>query len=124
MKLMKRNLRPVWVVNPGSDTTSAVDENGWETGELTTSMSKAIKLMANVAPASGVNYAEVFGKIERFDRVLMFEDYNAPITLDTLLFIEKSPEFVDGQPVPDYKVIEVSKSLNILAVGVRKVTVS
>lgn len=124
MRLMKRNLKPVWIVNPGMETVSSVDEDGWETGELTTTMSKPIKLMANIAPASGLNYAEVFGKVERFERVLMFDDYNAPITLDTLLFVEKKPEFVNGQPVPDYKVIEVSRSLNVLAVGVRKVTLS
>lgn len=50
---------------------------------------------------------------------------NCPIDENTLLFVDKEPEFGnDGNPLCDYRVRRVAKSLNSISYAISKVTVS
>lgn len=60
-----------------------------------------------------------------YDKVLITDDTNCPIDENTLLFVDKEPEFGnDGNPLCDYRVRRVAKSLNSISYAISKVTVS
>lgn len=125
-----------------------VDENGNETGERILNYARAVKMKAHISPASGVNQAEQFGGLEDYDKVIVTADMNCPIDENTVLFIDKSPEYTEVKtyeieeqesealyasnelvektylvPVYDYIVKRVAKSLNQISIAVSKVKV-
>ena len=95
MKLMKRNLQPVWYAL--YDTKEPIrDEKG-----------------------------DMFGNLESYDKVLITDDMSCPIDENTVLFIDREPTFnADGSPAFDYIVRRVAKSLNNISYAVSKVNVS
>lgn len=123
MKLMKRNLTPVYYCLY-SDRQPIMDDDGYETGEYGVGYGKAVKLMCSVSPATGYAQAEMFGSLESYDKVLITDDMTCPIDENTVLFIDKEPEFEGGKPKFDYKVRRVAKSLNAISYAVSKVKVS
>lgn len=123
MRLMKRNLKPVWYcLYQGKGTVK--DDDGYETGEDGVTYGEPVKLMCNVSPASGFAQTDVFGNLESYDKVLITDDMDCPIDENTVLFIDKEPQVVDGKPLYDYTVKRVAKSLNSISYAVSKVKVS
>lgn len=120
------------------------DEYGNETGETLVVYQEPVEMKANVSQAAGQTNAEMFGTLENYDKVIVTSDMSCPIDENTVLFIEKAPEFVGtgdyaiageaiagiavaGEtmvPVYDYIVRRVSKSLNSIAIAIRRVNVS
>ena len=49
---------------------------------------------------------------------------DCPIAEDTVLFVDKNPEYKDGKPLYDYIVKRVAKSLNSISIAISKVNVS
>lgn len=123
MKLMKRNLTPVHYCLY-SERVPLKDDDGYETGEYKVGYGEAVQLMCSVSPAMGYAQAEMFGNLESYDKVLITDDMTCPIDENTVLFIDKEPEFEDGKPKYDYTVRRVAKSLNAISVAVSKVKVS
>lgn len=123
MKLMKRNLKPVWYCLYSTKATQK-DDDGYETGEDGVSYGEPVKLMCNVSPATGFAQTDVFGNLESYDKVLITDDMNCPIDENTVLFIDKEPQVADGKPLYDYTVKRVAKSLNSISIAVSKVKVS
>lgn len=123
MKLMKRNLTPVYYCLY-SERVPLKDDDGYETGEYKVGYGEAVQLMCSVSPATGYAQAEMFGNLESYDKVLITDDMTCPIDENTVLFIDKEPEFEDGKPKYDYTVRRVAKSLNAISVAVSKVKVS
>lgn len=123
MKLMKRNLKPVWYCLYSTKATQK-DDDGYETGEDGVSYGEPVKLMCNVSPATGFAQTDVFGNLESYDKVLITDDMNCPIDENTVLFIDKEPRVVGGKPLYDYTVKRVAKSLNSISIAVSKVKVS
>ena len=123
MKLMKRNLKPVWYCLYSTKATQT-DDDGYETGEDGVSYGEPVKLMCNVSPATGFAQTDVFGNLEFYDKVLITDDMNCPIDENTVLFIDKEPQVVGGKPLYDYTVKRVAKSLNSISIAVSKVKVS
>lgn len=123
MKLLKRNLQPVWycLYKNKSDLT---DDEGYETGEKTVSYEKPVKMMCNVSPATGEAQLALFGSLESYDKVIVTDDVNCPIDENTVLFIDKKPGYNQGKPTFDYTVRRVAKSHNSLSIAVSKVKVS
>ena len=66
----------------------------------------------------------MFGNLESYDKVIITDDMDCPIDENTVLFIDKDPEFKDGKPTFDYTVRRVAKSLNTISYAVSKVKVS
>ena len=117
-----------------------VDENGNETGEIVPHYGEAIPFWANVSPAAGVAQFEAFGNMGNYDRVIVTRDMNCPINENTVLFLDKAPEYTeletevgDGSqetstvtyylPKYDYLVKSVARGLDAIAIAIRKVDV-
>lgn len=123
MRLMKRNLKPVWYCLYDSKATQK-DDDGYETGEDGVAYGEPVKMLCNVSPATGFAQTDVFGNLESYDKVLITDDMDCPIDENTVLFIDKEPQVVDGKPKYDYTVKRVAKSLNSISYAVSKVKVS
>lgn len=123
MKLMKRNLKPIWYCLYEGETVLK-DEDGYETGEKGLAYSEPVKTFCNVSPATGYAQTDVFGNLESYDKVVVVDNKDCPIDENTVLFIDKEPEFKDSKPVFDYTVRRVAKSLNHISYAVSKVKTS
>lgn len=118
MKLLKRNTQTVWYQNPGNYYPQE-DENGYYTGENVMNYSTPQALTCTVIDATERTTLELFGANEFYDRILLYDDKSVNIKETSLLFIDTSPER-PGE-LPDYKVISIRRTLNFIAIGVRKV---
>lgn len=108
-----------------ADKIPIVDEYGNETGENQVAYADPVKMYANISPASGAAQTEQFGNLENYDKVIVTRDMDCPINENSVLFIDKEPEYsLDGDPMYDYTVRRVAKSLNSISIAVRKVNVS
>lgn len=147
MRGLKRNQTTFWYCLLIPDTQEAiVDEYGNETGEIIPAYEQAVQMAANVSPATGQNQVEQFGNLDSYDKVIVTCDMSCPIDENTVLFIDKQPEYtevqtheiVEGQalfaddeivehtyelPKYNYIVKRVAKSLNGISIAVRKVDV-
>ena len=146
MKTMKRNQRPFYYCTIRKDSNGSavtrviIDENGNETGQHIVLYNSPVRMKANVSPATGQSMAEQFGNLENYDKVIVTEDLKCPIDENSVLFIDKEPEFTNvlthdttavtvteetvSVPAFDYIVRGVAKSLNSVSIAVRKVNVS
>lgn len=146
MKNLKRNERSFYYCLY-SGKTPIIDENGHETGESILTYEEPVQMYASVSQATGQSNTEQFGNLDNYDKVIVTHDLTCPIDENSVLFIDKEPEYgesvtVDYQesdtlfgedtatpvtvqvPLPDYVVRRVAKSLNVIAIAVRKVEVS
>lgn len=147
MRTLKRNQKSFWycLLDDGfEDETSPAEESGEteqteQTGETimatatdddgddygeSVAYEEAVQMYANISPATGQTQIEQFGNIENIDKIIVTDDMSCPIDENTVLFVDKEPETVDGVPVYDYIVKRVSKSLNSISIAIRKVEVS
>ena len=117
MKTMKRNQVPFWYLLYDRKE-DLKDEYGNESGESAIIYKPAVKMEANVS-------AEQFGNFAGYDKVIVTDDLSCPIDENSVLFIDKEPEYAkDGTPLYDYIVKRVAKSLNSISYAVSKVSVS
>ena len=118
------NLKPVhYCLYKGREPL--LDDDGNETGEYQVGYESPVELQCSVSPATGYAQVNMFGNLESYDKVLITDDTNCPIDENTLLFVDKEPEFGnDGNPLCDYRVRRVAKSLNSISYAISKVTVS
>lgn len=88
-------------------------------------LSERVAFEANVSAATGSAQVEQFGNYAGYDKVIVTDDITCPIDENTVLFIDKEPEYSeDGTPLYDYIVKRVARSLNSVAYAVSKVSVS
>ena len=107
----------------------------------------AVEKMADyISQATGQSNTEQFGNLENYDKVIVTDWIDCPIDENSVLFIDKRPEYtevqtheiVEGQalyaddevvektyelPKYNYIVKRVAKSLNGISIAVRKVDV-
>lgn len=123
-----------------------IDENGNETGEIVPHYGAAVMMWANVSPAAGAAQFEQFGNMGNYDKVIVTRDMTCPINENTVLFIDKEPEYTtvtthdieegnalyaDDEIVPvtyllpkyDYLVKRVARGLDAISIAVRKVDI-
>ena len=112
MKTMERNKVPFWYLL--YDRKEAVkDEDGNETGDYRVVYKEAVFQRENISAATGSAQVEQFGNFISYDKVIVTDDLCCPIDENTVLFIDKEPEYdEDGNPLYDYIVKRVAKSLN------------
>lgn len=124
MKTMERNKVPFWYLL--YDRKEAVkDEDGNETGDYRVVYKKAVFRRENISAATGSAQVEQFGNFISYDKVIVTDDLCCPIDENTVLFIDKEPEYDEyGNPLYDYIVKRVAKSLNSISYAVSKVNVS
>lgn len=124
MKTLNRNKSPFWYLLYDRKV-SAKDEYGNETGEEIVFYKPAVAMSANISAATGSAQVEQFGNFAGYDKVIVTDDLSCPIDENTVLFIDKEPQYdEDGKPLYDYVVRRVAKSLNSISYAVSKVTVS
>ena len=124
MKTLNRNKSPFWYLLYDRKV-SAKDEYGNETGEGIVFYKSAVAMSANISAATGSAQVEQFGNFAGYDKVIVTDDRSCPIDENTVLFIDKKPQYdEDGKPLYDYMVRRVAKSLNSISYAVSKVTVS
>lgn len=124
MKVMERNKRTFWYCLYDRKEP-IIDEDGNETGEEQIFYKPAQSLRANISAASGSSQVEQFGNLAGYDKVIVLDDTSCPIDENTVLFIDKEPEYgKDGNPLYDYRVKRVAKSLNSVSIAATKVSVS
>lgn len=124
MKIMERNKQSLFYCL--FDTSQAVtNAEGDETGEYKVTYKAEVEMKANISAATGYAQVEQFGNFITYDKVIVTDDMSCPIDENTVLFIDKAPEYdKDGNPLFDYTVRRVAKSLNSIAIAVSKVNVS
>jgi len=124
MKLLNRNTRTIYY-RLYEGQKDVLDEDGNKTGEKTVAYSEPKELMCSVSPASGKTQIEMFGNLDSYDKAVVTDDMKCPIDENSVLFVDKSPEEdADGNPLPDYRIRKVAKSLNCISYAISKVTVS
>lgn len=122
MKLLKRNLKPVWYCNYLEEIPT-LDDEGYETGDKRIVYTDPKCVECNVSAEKGEAQLQVFGNLDSYEKVILMDsDYG--IDENSVLFVDKDPEVVDGKPIYDYIVKRVAKSLNSVAIAVSKVTTS
>lgn len=123
MKLMNRNKIPVYYcLYKGKK--ALLDEEGNETSEYEVEYKRPAKLMCSVSHATGYAQMDMFGKLDSYDKVLITDDTTCPIDENTVLFVDKRPDFRQGKPAFDYVVQRVAKSPNSISYAIAKVRVS
>lgn len=103
-----------------------MDDYGNPTGQFQKTYSAPVPFIANVSPVSGEDVVDIFGAIERYDRVIQTCDMTCPINENSVLYLDTVPtQGLDGTwSAHDYVVKRVAKSVNTIRVGVSKVNVS
>lgn len=124
MKTLKRNKQAFWyALYDGKQAVTDTDGN--ETGEYKIVYKTAVKAEGNISAATGSSQVEQFGNFAGYDRVIVTDDVNSPIDENTVLFVDITPTYdADNQPLYDYVVKRVAKSLNSVSYAVSKVSVS
>lgn len=124
MKTLNRNQTSFWYLL--YDHKEPVkDEWGNESGESKIFYKDGIESKANISAATGSAQVEQFGNFAGYDKVIVTDDLSCPIDENTVLFIDKKPEYSeDGTPLYDYIVKRVARSLNSVSYAVSKVSVS
>lgn len=87
---MKRNLKPVYY-RLYAGQQQIVDEDGNQTGEPRVIYTDPAKQDCNVSPASGAVQMQLFGVIENYDKILITDNMDCPININTVLYVDESP---------------------------------
>lgn len=102
-----------------------VDESGYGIGEKRVVYGEPQPISANVSPATGQTEVEQFGNLTDYDKVIVTDEMDCPIDENSVLFLDKAPSYdTNGNPLFDYTVKRVAKSLNSISIAVKRVTVS
>ena len=119
MRTLERNKQTIYyALYEGKEPLT--DEYGNPTGEYEVLYSEPVLLKINVSAARGEYSTRQFGETENYDKALVTDDINIPITETSLLWIDDT----DTSKPHDYIVKKVAKSLNSVAIAVSKVSVS
>jgi len=101
-----------------------MDEWGNETGEYTVAYLDPVQCKANISPARGEAQVAQFGDLDSYDKVIVTADMTCPIDENSILYIGIEPVETDGVwSAHNYTVRRVAKSLNQIAIAIRKVDV-
>lgn len=96
-----------------------IDGEGYKTGESDVSYSDPVSAKAYITGATGAISNELFGTSESYDKVIVTEDMDIPITENSLINIETVA--TDSDSPYDYIVKRVTKSLTHVNIAITKV---
>lgn len=118
MRCLKRNTRGFWY-SLLSQTISDGDEP-YNVYSLPTYME------ANISAETGKAQTEMFGADANYDRVIVTDEINCPIDENSVLWVDKEPEY-DEDDLPtgwDYIVKRVANPLDSKSYAIKRVDVS
>lgn len=124
MRCLNRNKTKFWYCEYLGHGVEVVDEWGNATGVFPPTYDAPVSMMANISPATGQSSTQMFGALENYDKVIVTDELDCPINEHSVLFVDKEPEFgSNGEPLYDYIVRRVAKSLNHVSIAIGKVKV-
>lgn len=117
------------MIDPNSDESilfgDASDGETYYNGDDTSEYGRAVPMKAYVSSAIGLRANDRFGTIQDYDRTIITDWVNCPIDENSVLFIDKSPEYdEDRNPLYDYIVTHVARELNHCTYYAKKVEIS
>lgn len=131
MKALERNKQTFYYALHQS-ATGITDTDNLFTGQYSITYSNPVKAYMNISPARGQSILEQFGIQENYDKVVVTDDMSCPISEDDVLWIDTMP-VIAGEPQKqgdppagstetphDYYVVRVARSLNNIAIAVKK----
>lgn len=126
MKALARNKQTFYYALASGTLTDVLDSNGLYTGEQTPAYGSPVEAQINISPATGRTVLEWFGVNEAYDKVLVTDDINCPISETSILWVDITPTITNGATTTphDYIVSRVARSLNSVVIGIKKVSVS
>jgi hypothetical protein len=99
-----------------------IDADGNATGTYTILYSNPVECRGNISASSGSVQVEQFGNDLQYDKVVVLDDVNVPIDENSVLWVDKEVEHDKyGNPVFDYVVKKVARSLNSVSFAISKV---
>ena len=99
-----------------------VDADGNLTGTYTVMYSNPVECKGNISASSGYVQVEQFGNDLQYDKVIVLDNVSVPIDENTVLWVDKDVEHDKyGNPVFDYVVKKVARSLNSVSFAISKV---
>lgn len=99
-----------------------IDADGNATGTYTILYSNPVECRGNISASSGSVQVEQFGNDLQYDKVVVLDDVNVPIDENSVLWVDKDVEHDKyGNPVFDYVVKKVARSLNSVSFAISKV---
>lgn len=114
--------------------TEHITVNGFDTGQTKPTYEEPVAMYANVSTSGGQTYntaaygqkhVEPFGVDLKYSRTIATTEMDCPIDEYTVLFIDKEPAFdADGNPLYDFFVKRVSKSLNSIQIAIERAEVT
>lgn len=120
MRMQEKNKRSIFYAEYVGKGEAIKDEYGNETGEYKTVYSEPNPFKVNVSVGQGEYFTMVFGNVEIYDKVIVIDNLNCPITKTSILWIDS----LDTTNPHDYKVTGVFPSLNSTLIAVKRVNVS
>ncbi len=119
MRVVRRNRRPVaYAFYQG--VTDVVNEDGELTGEHEISYSEPVKALMNVSGGRGQADINLFGIGSSTMRTIVTEDLTTPFSEETVFWIETDP---DTEPF-DYRVVNISRTVNQVVIAIDEVSKS
>ena len=119
VRVVNRNRRPVaYAFYLG--VTDVVNADGEYTGEPEVSYTEPIKALMNVSGGRGQADINLFGIGSSTMRTIVTEDLDTPFSEETVFWIETDP---DTEPY-DYRVVNVSRTINQVVIAIDQVGVS
>jgi hypothetical protein len=99
-----------------------IDADGNATGTYTILYSNPVECRGNISASSGSVQVEQFGNDLQYDKVVVLDDVNVPIDENSVLWVDKEVEHDKyGNPMFDYVVKKVARSLNSVSFAISKV---
>lgn len=132
MKNLRRNKVPFWYC-AFDHKEELIDEDGNRTGDYAVFYAPPVRLTGNVSVAHGEVQDELFGRSISYDKVILLDDPNCPMQEDSVLFVDREPQFktITGRngetvqlPLFDYIVKRVARSFYSSAYAIERVTVT
>lgn len=118
MKTLFRNLRTFYYANVAGET-ALTDSQGYKTGEYEISYSTPTAVKGNISPAMGNAYESPFGITEGYDKVIVCDEPDLPITSTSVLWVDREVT----EPY-DYVVSRIARSINSISIAIKRVDVS
>lgn len=118
MRSLNRNKRLIHYARRLGDV-AVTDDNGYETGEITTVYEPAVALYCNVSPSIGEDAARAFGNFTNYTRTIFVADNTCPMDEESIVWF--------GVPETDphnYIVVSRADGKNGVLYAIREVTVS
>lgn len=106
--------------------TPGYDEYENETGSPVITYSSPVEMKANISEIRGTADVELFGINLNYDKFIVTDEMDCPISESSVLWIDKTPgtPYNPTSPKHDFVVKCVAKSLNHIAYAVQRVDVS